>query len=56
MFGKTILAAIGFGLLSYAQPLDSSVLISDPGVYGPPLELMHLYYDEFPTGELVSFL
>ena len=22
----------------------------DPGTYGPALELVHLYYDEFPTG------
>lgn len=21
--------------------------------YGPEIELMHLYYDEFPTGELI---
>lgn len=25
-------------------------LSRDPGVYGPPLELVHLYGDEFPTG------
>ncbi|KAF2147358.1 uncharacterized protein K452DRAFT_348110 [Aplosporella prunicola CBS 121167] len=29
-------------------------LISDPGTAGPPLELVHLYYDEWPTGIAVS--
>ncbi|KAJ9648971.1 hypothetical protein H2199_000884 [Coniosporium tulheliwenetii] len=29
-------------------------LISDPGAAGPELELVHLYYDEFPTGIAVS--
>jgi len=29
-------------------------LIRDPGVYGPPIELVHLYYDEWPTGIAVS--
>lgn len=27
---------------------------SDPEVHGPSLELVHLYYDEFPTGIVVS--
>lgn len=34
--------------------LGTSQLIQDPGTAGPPLELMHLYYDEWPTGELRS--
>jgi hypothetical protein len=33
--------------LSHAQQL-----ISDPGVKGPPLELVHLYNDQWPTGTL----
>ena len=35
---------------------DASQLISDPLTYGPELELVHLYYDEFPTVRpLLSF-
>ncbi|KAF2204823.1 major royal jelly protein [Delitschia confertaspora ATCC 74209] len=34
--------------------LSSSQVITDPGVSGPPLELIHLYYDEWPTGITVS--
>ncbi|KAK7515895.1 major royal jelly protein [Phyllosticta citriasiana] len=30
--------------LGFAQDL-----LTDPGVAGPPLELVHLYYDQFPT-------
>jgi len=29
-------------------------LIRDPGVYGPALEVVHLYWDQFPTGIAVS--
>ena len=47
MLGSNVVALAGFGLLSTAQQL-----VSDPGVYGPPIELVHLYYDEFPTGTL----
>lgn len=32
----------------------SAQVISDPGTYGPALELVHLYYDEWPTGVAVS--
>ncbi|KAI0844051.1 MRJP-domain-containing protein [Daldinia vernicosa] len=28
--------------------------ISDPGVYGPPLEIAHAYYQQWPTGIAVS--
>ncbi|KAK7552512.1 major royal jelly protein [Phyllosticta citricarpa] len=35
--------------LGFAQDL-----LTDPGVAGPPLELVHLYYDQFPTGIAVS--
>ncbi|KAK0287190.1 hypothetical protein LTS00_010228 [Friedmanniomyces endolithicus] len=50
-----ILAVAAFGLLCSAQrPFSTSELIRDPGVYGPPLELVHLYYDSFPTGIAVS--
>ena len=29
-------------------------LAQDPGVYGPPLEPVHYFYDEWPTGIAVS--
>ena len=53
MFTSSLLALATFGVLSTAE-LSSAPLIKDPGVYGPPLELVHLYYDEFPTGIAVS--
>lgn len=28
-------------------------MASDPGVYGPPLELVHSYNDQFPTGNFM---
>jgi len=45
---NTLLA--GLALLSSA----SAQIRSDPGTYGPPLELVHLYNDEWPTGVAVS--
>ncbi|KAK0264648.1 hypothetical protein LTR35_017296 [Friedmanniomyces endolithicus] len=49
------LTVAAFGLLCSAQrPFSTSELIRDPGVYGPPLELVHLYYDSFPTGIAIS--
>ncbi|KAK1815722.1 hypothetical protein LTR12_009909 [Friedmanniomyces endolithicus] len=52
-YGVATLAT--FGLLCSAQrPISTSELIRDPGVYGPPLELVHLYENEFPTGIAVS--
>lgn len=30
------------------------MIASDPGTYGPPLQIMHLYYDQFPTGIAVT--
>ncbi|MCJ1246190.1 hypothetical protein MMC30_003395 [Trapelia coarctata] len=38
-----------FLLLASAQQISR-----DPGLYGPTLELVHLYNDEFPTGIAVS--
>lgn len=54
MFGNTLLELASFALLTTAQVITSDPLITDPGVYGPELELVHLYYDEFPTGIAVS--
>ncbi|KAK5138009.1 hypothetical protein LTR08_005806 [Meristemomyces frigidus] len=53
MITPTLLALSALALLTAAE-LSSAPLIKDPGVYGPPLELVHLYYDEFPTGIAVS--
>lgn len=49
MFLKTVTSLASFGLLASAQQIAS-----DPGVRGPPLEVVHLYYDQFPTGIAVS--
>lgn len=38
---------------SYILVISGQIVASDPGVYGPPLELVHLYYDQFPTGESI---
>ena len=35
-------------LLASAQPVAQ-----DPGVYGPALQTVHLFYDEWPTGTTV---
>lgn len=51
LFTKTApLAALA--LAANAQSIDD--LIRDPLKSGPELELVHLYYDEFPTGIAVS--
>ncbi|KAF2772522.1 major royal jelly protein [Teratosphaeria nubilosa] len=47
MYARVVLGF--FGALSAAQNLPR-----DPGVYGPGIELVHMYYDEFPTGIAVS--
>jgi hypothetical protein len=46
MFWTTLLVLAGICTLSNCQEL-----ITDPGVYGPELEVVHLYYDQFPTGK-----
>ncbi|KAH6704362.1 major royal jelly protein [Leptodontidium sp. MPI-SDFR-AT-0119] len=33
---------------------EAQTILSDPGVTGPPLEIAHLYYDQWPTGITVS--
>lgn len=48
MLRLSLLAAALFPLLGFGQ------LITDPGRAGPPLELVHLYYDQWPTGIAVS--
>ncbi|MCJ1474320.1 hypothetical protein MMC13_002978 [Lambiella insularis] len=39
---------------SFVLSVSAQVLASDPGIYGPALELVHVYFDEFPTGIAVS--
>lgn len=57
MFPSTLaLSLLAFGA-SAARPKTqdaSQVTLRDPLTYGPKLELVHLYYDEFPTGIAVS--
>ena len=33
-----------------ALSVSSQQLVSDPGVFGPSIEMVHLYNDEFPSG------
>lgn len=40
--------------LSLLPLLGAGQLISEPPTYGPALEVVHLYYDEWPTGITVS--
>ena len=64
MFTRSALALTSFGLLTSAVPAGwpsgyngsqaSSQLITDPLTYGPELDLVHLYYDEFPTGKATA--
>ena len=51
---NTLVALTSFALLSTAQELTVEDLRRDSVKYGPELELVHLYYDEFPTGIAVS--
>lgn len=46
---KTLALTFGLGLLASAQSL-----VTDPGVFGPALEIAHLYYDQWPTGEYTA--
>ena len=32
----------------------TALLIPDPGVHGPQLKIVHLFYDEWPTGIAIS--
>jgi len=34
----------------WAISISSQQVVSDPGVFGPPIELVHIYNDEFPSG------
>lgn len=43
-------------MLSTSALLTFAQVPQDPGVYGPALETVHLYYDEWPTGTGVPSL
>ncbi|KAI9711583.1 MAG: hypothetical protein M1820_002148 [Bogoriella megaspora] len=45
---------IAFFGLAGLSPSSAQDILSDPGVAGPPVEIAHLYYDEWPTGIAVS--
>ena len=41
----------GFLILPFCVlSASSQQVVSDPGVFGPPIELVHLYNDDFPSG------
>lgn len=42
-------AVVLFCLLSLSEA-ENIDFIKDPGVYGPPLETVHAYYSQWPTG------
>jgi hypothetical protein len=49
-----MLKAVAFSALvglSIAEDID---FIRDPGVYGPSLETVHAFYNQWPTGNLDS--
>ncbi|GAB7346602.1 hypothetical protein MBLNU459_g1745t2 [Dothideomycetes sp. NU459] len=48
------MVVLAFLFLSLLPRLGIGQLITDPGTYGPALDLVHLYYDEWPTGIAVS--
>ena len=61
MLGSTIFALSSalFALANAQVGAGSSYqgedqLLRDPGVYGPEIEVVHLYWDQFPTGIAVS--
>ncbi|KAK8183359.1 major royal jelly protein [Phyllosticta capitalensis] len=46
---------VSIGIFAYIIGVGiAQDLLTDPGVAGPALELVHLYYDQFPTGIAVS--
>jgi len=50
LFAISTTAQTGAGTAYKGEEL----LLRDPGVYGPALEVVHLYWDQFPTGIAVS--
>lgn len=58
MVAGRLLAIAGTSILASAQVNPNwekrGEIWYDTVKYGPEIELVHLYYDEFPTGELKS--
>ena len=48
-FQRSIACVVAAALLAATQ-----TILSDPGTAGPEVEIVHLYQDEWPTGELLS--
>ena len=46
-----MLSTVALFALGLVLPVTGQVA-RDSGVAGPPIELIHLYNDEFPTGKL----
>jgi hypothetical protein len=49
-----MLSKVLFAASALLPALTSAQVISDPGALGGPLEVVHLYYDQWPTGITVS--
>ncbi|KAJ4382207.1 hypothetical protein N0V86_002539 [Didymella sp. IMI 355093] len=49
-----MLSKVLFAAGALLPALTSAQVISDPGALGGPLEVVHLYYDQWPTGITVS--
>ncbi|MCJ1313334.1 hypothetical protein MMC25_007011 [Agyrium rufum] len=52
MYAKLSQIALGVSLLLPSTTAQN--ILSDPGTYGPSPEIVHLYYEEWPTGIAVS--
>ncbi len=51
-FASSVLGLGSIAVSLFAHVVVSQQVASDPGVYGPALEAVHYYYDEWPTGML----
>lgn len=47
---RLIQAAFVFAGLALTASGDNITFLADTGVFGPPLEVVHAYYNEWPTG------
>ena len=47
-----MLPTVLLGVSALLLALSSAQLISDPGVLGGPLEVVHLYHDQWPSGTM----
>ena len=58
MVSSTLVALAGFGSIAVAQfePnwVKNGEIWEDSVKYGPEIELQHLYYDQFPTGNVLQ--